>query len=292
MKQSKKWVLGAALPLVVSMTGCGGGGGGGGVKPSFTSWSAVQPSSTVELNAISREIDEGGLRTLSTNSSLTFTNDADYDWTALRIQTPTSTVSFSASNGDTLESALGGPLGVAYNSALTKVALAADPEYFGWDYQSFGIWADASNPSTPSIGVLSAGAATSGAAIPTSGTATYTGMAGGIYVDSSDNTYLTYADLTIGANFGTRQLTFNTSGTSDLDTDASMSGLNISGTLSYSSGTNAFSGTVTSANSMTGTADGRFYGPSAQEIGGVFFVDGAAGDYGGSFGGKRGAINP
>jgi hypothetical protein len=38
---------------------------------------------------------------------------------------------------------------------------------------------------------------------------------------------------------------------------------------------------------MTGNAGGQFYGPSAQEIGGVFAVK--AGNYGyiGGFGGKR-----
>lgn len=273
---------------VACLAGCGGGGGGGVIPDAtFTSWSTVQPNTTVTMNAISREVDEVGLRDLSTTSSLTFTNDSNYNWTALSIQTPTSTVSFSTSNGDTIESNLGGALGVAYNSAQTKTALATDPEFFGWDYQSFGVWADASNPSTASIGVISAGAATAGSAIPTSGLATYTGMAGGIYVDASDNVFLTYADLNVGANFVTRQLNFSTTGTANLDNNASMSSLNMSGTLSYNAGTNAFSGVVTSTNSMTGTANGRFYGPAAQEIGGVFFVEGSAGGYGGAFGGKR-----
>jgi hypothetical protein len=39
---------------------------------------------------------------------------------------------------------------------------------------------------------------------------------------------------------------------------------------------------------MTGTAKGRFYGPSAQEIGGTFSVTGAGvQSYGGAFGGAR-----
>jgi hypothetical protein len=66
------------------------------------------------------------------------------------------------------------------------------------------------------------------------------------------------------------------------------SNLNMSGTLSYVSGSNQFSGAITTTNGMTGSAKGRFYGPSAQEIGGTFSVTGSGvQSYGGAFGGSR-----
>jgi hypothetical protein len=63
----------------------------------------------------------------------------------------------------------------------------------------------------------------------------------------------------------------------------------LTGNLTDAAGTNSFSGTVNSAGytTMTGNAGGQFYGPNAQEIGGVFMVK--SGNYGyiGGFGGKK-----
>jgi hypothetical protein len=63
----------------------------------------------------------------------------------------------------------------------------------------------------------------------------------------------------------------------------------MSGTLTYSSGANQFSGAISTAGSaMTGTAVGTFYGPSANEIGGTFGVTGSSGQgMIGAFGGKQ-----
>ncbi|HET7832182.1 MAG TPA: hypothetical protein VFK88_04380 [Gallionella sp.] len=72
----------------------------------------------------------------------------------------------------------------------------------------------------------------------------------------------------------------------------------MSGTLSYTAGSNTFTGTVTTANGMSGNATGRFYGPgiatatankvagAPPEIGGTFAVMGTAGTMQGAFGGK------
>ena len=65
-------------------------------------------------------------------------------------------------------------------------------------------------------------------------------------------------------------------------------GLDLTGTLRYAAGTNTFGGDITSANGMSGRADGRFYGPGAEEVGGVFETRGAGTEvYGGAFGGRR-----
>ena len=44
---------------------------------------------------------------------------------------------------------------------------------------------------------------------------------------------------------------------------------------------------VTSANGMTGSLSGRYYGPNAEEVGGVYNLGGTAGTMMGGFGGKR-----
>jgi hypothetical protein len=64
-------------------------------------------------------------------------------------------------------------------------------------------------------------------------------------------------------------------------------GLNLNASIGYPAGTNAFSGMVTSANGMTGSLSGRYYGPNAEEVGGVYNLGGTAGTMMGGFGGKR-----
>ena len=84
-------------------------------------------------------------------------------------------------------------------------------------------------------------------------------------------------------NYVTRSIAFSTSN-SQLNTGLLMPNLNMSGTLTYAPGQNLFAGTVTSA-TMTGTASGRFYGPNAEEIGGIYSLSGGgAGHYGAFFG--------
>jgi hypothetical protein len=92
---------------------------------------------------------------------------------------------------------------------------------------------------------------------------------------------LAFGNVRIDANFGGRTLAFTSSDTAirpdfatapeprpDLDLRGS--------TLSYAAGTNRFSGGVstvgTSLGNINGTTTGQFYGPSAQELGGVFFL--------------------
>ncbi|MCW5620010.1 MAG: transferrin-binding protein-like solute binding protein [Burkholderiales bacterium] len=62
-----------------------------------------------------------------------------------------------------------------------------------------------------------------------------------------------------------------------------------SGTLIYAAGTNRFDGAVSSADAqLSGNASGRFYGPAAQEIGGIYHLQGAGLEMMmGSFGGIR-----
>ena len=65
--------------------------------------------------------------------------------------------------------------------------------------------------------------------------------------------------------------------------------MNLTGTLTYSAGSNQFTGAVANSGStLSGTATGRFYGPAAQEIGGTFGLTGAGlSAYGGGFGAHR-----
>jgi hypothetical protein len=63
--------------------------------------------------------------------------------------------------------------------------------------------------------------------------------------------------------------------------------LNLTGVWNYNLGTSQFSGDVASVNGMLGSASGRFYGPNAEEIGGIYSLTGSGATLFGGFGGKR-----
>jgi len=295
MDKKSVFLFSAVIPFVLTLTACGGGGGGSSNvrTDNFTSWSAVRPNSTVVVSGISidapytydtttEKVTSVGATSSSNNAAVTYTNDANYNVTALTIQTPTSTASWSANNGDFFGFLTYYPaIDVAISADGTQIGLSADPEDLGWNYQTFGVWE------------ISAGAPTLGGAIPTSGSAIYTGAAGGFYVDASGNDYLASSSLAVTANFGSRSLAFATSNsgvTRDLINDSSNPGINLNGTLTYEAGSNAFTGPVTSqSGTLAGTASGQFYGPAAQEIGGVFELrsNSTIESYAGAFGGIR-----
>ena len=99
--------------------------------------------------------------------------------------------------------------------------------------------------------------------------------------------------MTANADFTNRSIGFATSNTQVTDLSGTTIGpnlgLNLSGNLTYSAGTNQFSGPVsTTSPALSGTATGQFYGPTANEIGGTYGLTGS-GVSGmlGAFGGKR-----
>lgn len=176
---------------------------------------------------------------------------------------------------------LSGPGSVGYQAvfadmAVSKIGLVANPFKSGWEYQSFGVWNDTHIGALSTIGANSYGAATSGPAVPTTGSAIFTGTLGGLYVSPTGQGSMAAADLTVNANFNARSLNFSSIGTTtarDLTTSTAAPHLNLSGTLTYSPGSNSFTGTLTNASgTMSGTSRGQFYGPAAQELGGVFAI--------------------
>jgi hypothetical protein len=160
----------------------------------------------------------------------------------------------------------------------THFALVANAKVMGWDYQGFGVWND-NNPSRvggfgPLLAAGTYGAGTPASALPASGSATFSGKLAGLYVLPTGEGASAVANVTLQANFASRSLAFSSSGTTltrDLATATAAPHLDLSGTLSYAAGANAFSGTLTNAGgNLSGPSNGRFYGPAAQEAGGVF----------------------
>jgi hypothetical protein len=187
----------------------------------------------------------------------------------------------SQATHEEIDVVLGGSAGTytqsPFTSAASSMAIVANPYIAGWDYQSFGVWnTQAAGGDGGTIGAHSFGAATPASAVPLSGTATFAGKLGGLYVSPAGEGSIAAGDVTVNADFSARSLSFsssNTVTTRDLAAATPAPNLNLSGTLSYASGSNTFSGTLTSAGgTMSGTSNGQFYGPKADELGGVFAV--------------------
>lgn len=174
----------------------------------------------------------------------------------------------------------------------SDVHVTANPLTFDWDYQSFGAWTSISNPSGTAAAVTF-GAPTPGASVPTVGSATFTGKLAGFYLSSTGTGQIAAADLNVHANFATRTLNLGSSGTTltrDFITGTPAPNLNVSGTLSYAAGSGDFRGNLTNAGgTMSGSSQGRFYGPAAQELGGVFTLKSptTVESFAGAYGAKR-----
>lgn len=173
-----------------------------------------------------------------------------------------------------------------------KIGMQANPYALGWDYQSFGAWEEAGS-SGGYVASESFGAPTPGAAVPTTGSAEFTGKLGGFYVSPGGLGSMAAADLRVSADFATRTLGFATTGTvttRDLATPTAASNLDLSGRLSYAPGSGNFSGALTNASgTMSGSTQGRFYGPAAEELGGIFALRSASTreTFTGAYGAKR-----
>lgn len=306
------------------LTACAGGGGGGSssaggvtVTP-FTSWSAIQPNTTVIAYGDSTQVSyvddpaTGLVGTISSptqnqgNASITLSYGSSLINSASLNTGQGTVISFDKSIGDTLAPLPVGPFAGDVNVALkadrTAIGLFAEPcpsNSCGWNYQSYGVWINGIDATTGlgngTAGAISVGSATPVSGMPATGTATFVGTAGGLYVSPAGAASFTIADMSASVNFGTRAVGFSTASTNltnDFTNFTARNDLNMSGTLTYASGTNAFSGTLTApgaGSGLSGNAVGKFYGPTATEIGGTYAIKAGSGleSLIGAFGGRR-----
>jgi hypothetical protein len=285
-------------PILISA--CAGGSSssssssGSASTNAFTSWSATisantpvsftsGSTSTMALDGTSVQTDADGAATLALGGNGNFS--------AISASTPTSSVSFSAANGDTLQSGFYQTSTIALNKSETTIGVFTNPTYYGFEYQTYGAWGAYGNATT-SANAISVGSATPVTGIPATGSYTFTGGASGYYTDPSKFAYVTNANMTATASFDARTVAFSTSGTyisgAPSGNAVAAPDLNLSGTLSIAAGANKVSGNVTTINGMSGNANGKFYGPTANEVGGTYAVSGSnLGSFVGGFGGKR-----
>lgn len=168
----------------------------------------------------------------------------------------------------------------------------ANPYTLGWEYQSFGAW-NSIHFLSGEVNAVSFGTRTPGPSVPVAGQARFAGQLAGHYVSPEGAGYTAAATVDVSVNFHTRELGLASSGTvltRDFATAVQAPGLNLQGTLTYAPGASAFSGTLSNqAATMSGTTDGSFYGPAAQELGGVFLLksESTPEKFVGAYGAKR-----
>jgi hypothetical protein len=283
---------GKSFPIlaVLMLSACGGGGG-----ESATPLSSWTPSSTVIANGLGQEISYGydpvnkrvtsisEPSAVSGNYSTQLTLDAGV-LTGLTLTTPTTTISFASYEIRDLTPAIWGA------TNRTSNALLANPMNLGWDYQSFGVWETGLDTTSGTFGAFSVGAPTTdlAAIAATVPTATFGGLVGGSYVKDGVG-HAVLADLTVTANFANQSLLFGTNNTRtslDWTNFALNPDLDLTGTLTIKAGTNSFDGTLSTVSGLTGSSTGQFYGPTGEELGGVFFLQGNGETYTGAYGAK------
>ncbi len=297
----------AMLLTTALLSACGGGGSGGGaaVSPSFPLGSA--PSATpqdlttlpvlteVQVNAVttaSVEVGTGYFLPLSVTPRIGIRTQAG-DVQEIALQVPELAVAQTFVRGTSLATdPVSGsfPFNWATGSRTSGVQQfeidIIDPDTAGLRYHSFGTWGrDANNTSFQAValGYLTIGTPTLGSSVPTSGTASYTGVMNAIYTTSGLFDDVT-AQALASVNFATRSINFSTTGSVRQPAVGNPGNAvfaaptyNMSGTLNYALGSNAISGTVTTGTGLTGTVTANFFGPTAQEIGGTFVLqDGGA----------------
>jgi len=174
------------------------------------------------------------------------------------------------------------------------------PGTAGWSYQTFGYFFGEANGGfldnarDVMVGYQSIGKPTLASEMPTAGSADYNGITHGYY-----NGNQVTALNKLHADFGRRNISYATTGVSQLHTFEGTEhviedkpAFNLSGSASWEQNTGDFKGDIRTAEGLTGKWQGRFYGPNADEVGGVFGLQGTATDgsavqYVGGFGAER-----
>ena len=174
------------------------------------------------------------------------------------------------------------------------------PAAAGWSYQTFGNFFGGANGDYLKnrrdviLGYQSIGRPTKISEMPTRDGADYTGITHAYY-----NSAQVTAHNKIHADFGARNLSYETTDTSVLHQFGAFGhviedrpDLNLSGSAAWDDKTADFTGKMKAANGLEGEMKGRFYGPAAEEVGGVYGLhgqdtNGEAVHYIGGFGGRR-----
>jgi hypothetical protein len=273
----------------------------------FSSFAEVAPNQTVVMNGVAvtasgQQTTIGDTTTITSveldasgSATVRLTYDGSRTLSGIGVTTPQSITDVSFNRSSPGHS-IGCSAGTCDAENATSAAAFVDPftTNLNWNYQTFGVWAKDLSATSWAFGAASVGRITPGNAVPTTNSANFIGLSAGFYIDTSGAPHATAAPINLAVNFGSRSIQYTTTADTSLvnantGIQTTNSGLNLSGTLSYSAGSSAFSGTLQTQNTqLSGPASGNFYGPGAQEAGGVYSLSGTGvSRMIGGFGAKR-----
>ncbi len=296
------------LSLTFPLAGCvsGGGGGGGGASATspqpieiFSSWDSISPSSSVQSHSVT--ISGNNDEPRSEEITLDYDDKATLNQLTIGSDDNQEQI-FKRNEVSNIE-------GASYlylmraSSDETDWLVGITPETEDWKYQSMALWLN-EDENNIDVGVLSFGNITLLANINHRTKVNFTGKAIGLYVDAQSNRYLTEATINASLQANTIELeatdtkAWRAPSITDINIipDATSktrdSNLDFMTDLTYNSSDNSYDAVgETKTGSLRGTVTARFYGPEAQELGGVFRIsDDSGGRYSGAFGAKIGAI--
>jgi hypothetical protein len=222
---------------------------------------------------------------VTNDQGVTITPGGDEDLLGVRLPISPVEICCAAFGKSNRIDALGGTFDIFVIDGIEEIhkltLLNTDFGGSGLNYTTYGLWEktllDASGlTASQQTAAFSFGFPTSVTAMPTTGLATYTGRMDGRYSASLAENQVINGSFQLTSNFGTSTMTgaftnVTLDGTPFRDINASTSIAN-----------NTFAGTVTTAAAapgqtgpdMSGAIQGGFYGPSAQEVSGVFQMSG------------------
>jgi len=305
-----------SLPIIALLSGCGGGSSFtvSNLTVSFSEGqnipSKVSLSDSLAVEAIytwnsgDDRITTIGNAVSDDETTFSATYNASNNYVTAGFSNEDTTLTFD-SNDDYGVFALDSDyLAVVKDNGQDYMVLA-NPYKLDFDYQTYGTWATGAGTGAGEVGALSGGFLTLVADIPTQGIAVYNGETGGRFVEligRSGDYGWTKSDFTATARFNIREIDIATSNSKFIDNQGNTGAiptLDINGELRYNPGDDVFQGTVGNGpaglgpqGNLTGTMIGQFYGPNAEEMGGVFALSDPNGNgsieaYMGGFGAKR-----
>jgi len=288
--------------LITYLSGCNGGGGGGAVV-TFPSATFTGPLSSltepVTFDASAATIESCTSVGCPPISSAIFLRSPAVH--QITIDPIANSVDITSGPGGTIDLSFGpvkfingtGPRALALESGSGSITerltllLPGPAPASTLDWASYGVWS-ITNVISPGNqlfdgGALSFGVLTPLNDMPTSGTANYnTGFMDGLYVNAARETFNLTGDATLTANFQSLKITGlldNIQAVRILASPppaTSFGNIVLDGSISG----NNFVGSANStgiAVPLSGSVQGSFYGPAAQEAGGVFQIKSVGG---------------
>lgn len=293
-----------AISMFVILAACSGGGGGGGstdTPGTFTSFSELPADGRTELDGqaitVSTTVNLAGDISIGTPSNTTpgsvILTTAGGDIVGIVIDArgnnPTSQLDIGGDPTDTISTS--SDITTFTAGAGDQLAVVVEPTAAGYEYQTYGLWANAPSSFNTTLGTGSYGASTPTTGVPASGTiASYSGASVGV-AEVGGDTYITASSVQVTTDFNTATVNSSATEGSLLTVPVAVTPANTPLPQLDFNGAGPVSGNGFSANvvglGVTGDVDGQFYGPAAEEVGGTFSASGTGIDYFGSFGARQ-----